>query len=106
MRAGPLDRRVTIQQPIEAQDSAGAVTLHWADVATVWAQRQDVRAREYVSGNVMLAEVEAVFRLRHRSDVAPRWRLVSEGSTWDITGVTQLGRRDGIELRCVAAQEG
>ena len=47
-----------------------------------------------------------MFRLRHRSDVAPRWRLVSEGSTWDITGVTQLGRRDGIELRCVAAQEG
>lgn len=105
MRAGPLDRRITLQRPIDVQDESGAVTHAWTPVAEIWAQRQDLRAREYVSANTTLAEVEAVFRIRHRDDVAPRWRVLEGGKVFEISGITQLGRRDGLELRCVAAVE-
>lgn len=106
MRAGPLDRRVTLQRPTEVQDAAGAVTLTWADEATVWAGRRDIRAREYVAADTTLADTEAVFTIRWRSDVMPRWRLLEGARIYDITGTAELGRRDGLELRCVAAVEG
>jgi SPP1 family predicted phage head-tail adaptor len=106
MRAGPLDRRVVLQRPTDVQDAAGGITQTWADVATVWAQRQDVRAREFVAANVTLAEVDAVFRIRHRADLAPRWRILADARVFEITGITQLGRLDGLELRCTAVQEG
>ncbi len=103
MRAGPLDRRVTLQRPTEVQSASGEAQVTWADEGTVWAGRRDVRAREFLAGQQTSAEVEAIFTIRWRDDVGPKWRLLEGGKAWDITGIAQLGRRDGLELRCVAA---
>lgn len=103
MLAGTLDRRITLQQPRDVQGPTGDVTQVWDDVAEVWANRRDLSAREYVAAAAVQAEVETVWTIRHRDDVAPRWRVIHGSTTWDITGITaSAARRDFLALRCAA----
>lgn len=106
MPAGRLDRRVTLQRPVEIQDSAGAVTLSWITDVTVWAGRRDIRAREFIAADTTIADTEAVFTIRWHSAVRVRWRLLENDRSYDITGIAEIGRREGLELRCVAVVEG
>ena len=98
MRAGALDRRAQLQRPTLAQDSFGQPVETWTDVATVWAQKVPVRGAERFTDAQLDAQLEATFRIRHRSDVAPLWRLTCEGTAYDVTAVLELGRREGLEL--------
>lgn len=106
MLAGPLDRRATLRRPgAPARSAAGDAAVPFAEVATVWAGKRDVRGRELLAGGAPLAEVETVITIRHRLDVRPSWRVLLEGREFDITGITEIGRREGLELRCVAVAE-
>ncbi|WP_291295818.1 phage head closure protein [Elioraea sp.] len=104
MRAGRLDRRVTLQRPTDVQDASGTVTQTWADAADVWAGRRDPRGREYVAAQALQAEVETLYTIRHHDDAVPtpRWRLIDGGRVYDIRSVAEIGRREGYELRCTA----
>jgi SPP1 family predicted phage head-tail adaptor len=101
MQAGPLDRRVTLQAPITSQDSAGQALRAWSTLGDCWAQRIDARGREALAAGAVGAVLETVWRIRWRSDLTEACRLVFEGEAWDIQSIGQLGRRDGLELRCV-----
>lgn len=46
VNAGDLRHRVTLQQPSESQDEFGAVTLTWADVATLYALVEEQQGTE------------------------------------------------------------
>lgn len=99
MRAGRLDRRVTIQARTAAQNSAhGETTYTWADVATVWAAVQDLRGREYFAAQQEQAEVSTRFTMRWRTGVTVLNRLVYDGKTYNIRQVAELGRRAGLEI--------
>lgn len=106
MQAGRLDRRVTLQRPVEGRSAAGDATTTWQDVATIWAGRQDARGREYFAAAAVQAELETLFRIRWRPDVVASWRLLCDGAAYDIQSVAEIGRRDGLELRCLRREEG
>lgn len=106
MLAGPLDRRVTLQQPVQgARTAAGDASITYADVATVWASKRDMRGREMVAGGAQISEVDTLITIRWRDDVRPAWRVLLEGRTYDIEYPAEIGRRDGLELRCVAVAD-
>lgn len=103
MRAGKMDRRVTIQSRSTAADAQGQQIETWTAVATVWASKRDLRGREYFAAQAVNADVNTVFEIRHRTDVTVLHRVVCEGVTYDIQQVSEIGRRDGLSLICRAA---
>ena len=62
LRAGQLNRRITLQRPSSAQDSFGAVQSTWIDVATVWADIQPLSGRELENARRMASEVSQANR--------------------------------------------
>lgn len=108
MRAGNLDRRVTILRvSASTPDGHGGVTLTWAEVATVWAEVRPQNGTErWRSEN---AEVAAVathrFRIRWGQAVTVLDRLRFGGRDWEIIRVDEIGRREGQLIQAMARAE-
>jgi SPP1 family predicted phage head-tail adaptor len=105
MIAGRMDRRAALQQPGVTRSASGDAPVAYTTVATVWAEKRDVRGREVLAGGATLAEMETTILIRWRGDIRPSWRVVLEGRNYDIMGMAELGRRDGLELRCVVVAD-
>ena len=103
IEAGRLDRRATLQSPAPTRGTAGDTIPGWTTVATVWAGKRDVRGREFLAAGATQAEMETVITIRWRSDLTPGWRVQMDGRTYDIQGAAEIGRREGLELRCITA---
>ena len=98
MNIGSLDRRVTIRTFTEAPDASGQPVITWSDLITVAASKRDVTARERFAARQELAQQTSVFRIRHRTDVTVEMRLVYDSKTYDIQGLAELGRREGLDI--------
>jgi SPP1 family predicted phage head-tail adaptor len=103
--AGKLDRQIAIKIATIGADDFGAPTETLADVATVWAEKRDLRGREFYQANADNAEIETVFRIRWRADVSPLNRIAYAGRDYDIVSVAEIGRRDGLEIMAKARAE-
>jgi SPP1 family predicted phage head-tail adaptor len=105
MFAGPLDRRITLQRATTAQDDTGQEVQTWADLATVWASKRDVSDSERVAAAEVSASITTRFQIRWDtlwSDLNPKDRVACDGKTYDIFGVKELGRREGLEITAAA----
>ncbi len=100
MRAGRLDRRVTLQRRVITRDAAGGAIETWTSAFSCWAERRDVRGSERLEAGAEVATHEATFRIRWRAGIDATWRLVEGTVAWDVEGIAELGRRDGLELTC------
>lgn len=102
MRAGRLDRLITIQSFTKAVDAFHQPIETWANLdtnPTVWAERRDLRGREYFQAQQVNAEVTAIYRLRWRGDLTTQMRIVDSGVTYEIVSPPiEIGRREGLEL--------
>lgn len=104
MGAGGLDRRVRLERPVETQDSTGGPVTTWHLVATIWAGKRDVSAREYFSADSQRGEADTAWTIRWRDDVQNKWRLVHGGDVYDIEGFSEVGRRQWLTLFCTRSQ--
>jgi SPP1 family predicted phage head-tail adaptor len=105
MFAGDLDRRVTIQRATVTKNTIGEDAQTWATLTTVWTNVMPIRDAERAENGLINAERASRFQIRwsHRvADVNPKDRLVFDGSTYEIWGVKELGRRVGIEISATA----
>lgn len=102
LKAGDLDQRITLQIRSIVKDAYGQDTITWVDVATVWAQCQALRGREFFAAAQVQQEQTVKVRIRYRSDVTPTWRLLWRGHPYDITAVIPVGRNDLLEIMCTA----
>ena len=101
MQAGQLDQRVTLQSRSVVTDANGQDTITWVDVATVWAQCQALRGREFFAAAQVQQEQTVKVRIRYRADVVQTMRLVWQGRAHDITGVVPVGRKEMLEIMCL-----
>lgn len=101
MNIGQLDQRVTLQSRSVATDGMGQDTITWVDVATVWAQCQALRGREFFAAAQVQQEQTVKVRIRFRDDVNQTMRLMWQGRAHDITGVVPVGRKDMLEIMCM-----
>lgn len=104
MRAGDLDRRITIEQATAGTDDYGAPTQTWATLAQVWAQVKPVRGQEYFAAQQVNARVDTVFKIRHRTDITTAMRISYGSEYYDIQSVLEIGRREGLELMAIVRQ--
>lgn len=102
MNPGEFDQRVTLQSRSVVKDAYGQDTITWTTVAIVWAQVQALRGREFFAAAQVQQEQTVKVRIRYRSDVLTTWRLVWKGVNHDITGVIPVGRKEVLEIMCMA----
>ena len=90
MRAGRLNRRITIQVPTDGQSGTGAVTLTWATFATRWATAEPLAGGEGHKTDQFYAEHGYRFMLRRTTGVLPSMRISWDGRVFDITGIQDI----------------
>ena len=104
IKSRELDRRIAIERATLTDDGFGKVHA-WTPLATVWAKSMPLSDGERWRAGSIGATATHRFRIRYSSQVAdlnPKDRLVFEGRVFDITGVKELGRREGLEITASA----
>jgi head-tail adaptor len=101
MRSGELDRHIDLLARGGAQSATGAVDGDWTPYATgVWAKKKDLANDEGRESDQTVATRRAEFRIYFRDDlsVAHRVRYPSgpNGLQYEITGLEEVGRREGL----------
>lgn len=111
LAAGKLNRRVVIEQPVEARDpNYAAVTRTWAPLATVWAAVEPLQGRELERSRELGSEISLRVRVRYSSTTAgvtSKMRVISGARRYEIQAVInpQDGREE-LHLLCAELQHG
>lgn len=103
MRAGQLNKRVTLQDYTITRASTGEDTKTWFDVGTVWANIEPlgVRWREYFAAQQTVNEVTTRITIRYRADISPRHRFHYQGRYFYVEAIinTDEANRE-LQLLC------
>jgi len=108
MNIGLLDRRVTIEYPVNGQDAQfGTPVVTWTELATVWANVEDAMPSrsEAVKQGLTLARNQTRIRYRYRNDVTSAMRMTVRGTPdrvlQIIGGPAAIGKRNTLsEVMC------
>ncbi|GAB9248269.1 head-tail adaptor protein [Bradyrhizobium diazoefficiens] len=100
MRAGNLDRLIEIQRRSTTIGLGGTVGQTWATFATMRAQllKSDIDDREGARGHA--TDAMLTFRMYYFASLSLNDRLLYEGQPFEITGITEIGRRVGMDVTC------
>ena len=101
MRTALLRKRITLQRRSTANDALGQEVLAWSDVATVFAQVEQLSGRELMTANAEYAENVARITIRFRTDVIEKMRILYGTAVYDITSVSDIdGTRRELQISC------
>ncbi|MDS9467946.1 head-tail adaptor protein [Paracoccus sp. MBLB3053] len=101
MRSGTLIETIRIERATTDINDAGTPVEIWGRVAELRAERVDQSTEEFIRGFGASDEELVIFRARNFDGITPKHRLVWKGQPFNIKQVTPIGRRKGVELRCV-----
>jgi SPP1 family predicted phage head-tail adaptor len=105
MRLGPLDRRVTVQrETVTSTDDLNNPVTAWSDLFDAWASVRFDFEDENVAAQQRYAERVVTFTIRWQSDVKTTDRVLFESDPFNILGIRELGRKDGLELKAKSAK--
>lgn len=104
MRAGKLDRQVTVQRLTETgRNGVNEPLMTWADVAIVWAQQRPDRGSERFAAAQVSGTSVMTFHIRYMDDLSTKDRLIYEGTIFEIIAPPrEIGRRVVTEIDCIA----
>lgn len=105
MRAGLLDRRLTLQRATVADDGFTTSVTGWDDLAVVWGSKTDLSVAETLRAPQIGATVTTRFQIRWSSawsDLNAKDRLSCDGLTYAIVGVQEIQRRRGLTITACA----
>jgi SPP1 family predicted phage head-tail adaptor len=106
MRAGQLNKRITLQQPVHTRSAFNEDVVTYADVGQVWAAIDWGSGRRFESASQLNSEVQGVIRIRYRSDVKPYWRIVYDTRTFEILSIANTKElKVELILNCKEAQD-
>lgn len=108
MRAGKLDRRISIQSKTFSQSDSGEEVVSWGTIATIWAEKIENRGAERFAAKQLTGSSVVTFRFRWSDTTLPitvEHQIVFAGRVYDITDVREIGRHEGIEVDCFAPSE-
>ena len=99
MRAGTLDREITLQHPVSAISFNGTPVIAWSTYATLRAQRIEATTDEYIRGYGASTENIMVFRTRYIDGVTGADQILFEDEPYVIKQIKEIGRRIALEFR-------
>lgn len=104
IRAGDLNRRITLQSAVRAPDGDGGQEKAWADMSPpkAWAQMIPLRGGEAVSHNLLTSGQLWKVTIRFRGDIVPvDCRVIHDGVPHNIRAAQDPdGRRQWIVMTC------
>jgi len=100
VNVGQLDKRLTIQAPVLAQDqTTGEMVNTWSTIAVVWAGIDPVRGKERLMGDQVIGEMDTRIKIRW-SELTNRLttahRGLYQGAVYNFVSLSQknLGKRE------------
>ena len=99
MRAGRLDRRITIQVfslASPAINADGQESGSWVTLANEWAEIMPMGGSEAMRSQQELAQENLIFTIRFR----PEHRILYNSKNYDIISVLEIKRRKGLKMQC------
>lgn len=102
MRAGSLDRKITIERAAEGLDAYGVPQTVWTAITELRAHILRGATEEAMRPHGASTETVTTFRTRYFPGITLADRVVYAGHAHDITEVREIGRRRGLELRTIA----
>lgn len=102
MRSGKLDRLIRIERAAFEDDGMGNQTPIWAKLADMRAEIVQASTQEYMRAYGASDENVIVFRTRFLDGVTNADRILYAGAAFDIKETKEIGRRNGLEIRCVS----
>lgn len=104
IRAGSLNRRVTIEKRSSTRDAGGQLVDVWTEYATVWANVITQAgigfvSQQFVAGGAERNRATMSFRIRYRTDITADMRIKHQGAYYEIHAVLpDLDRREYVDL--------
>jgi SPP1 family predicted phage head-tail adaptor len=101
MRAGSLNRLVTIKRPVTGQDAAGQPLLDKVEVATVWANVRYMTGSESIRSDKDTSIVKASIRIRRRTDLNAGMEVHLGSTVYEIKAILpDEESRERVDLVC------
>lgn len=102
MRAGTLNRRVTILKPGPSVDEIGQpIDSGPVEVAKVWANVLYTSGLETIKGGAETSVTKASIRIRYRTDIDASMTVLHGSTTYQIKAVLpDEARREYLDLVC------
>lgn len=101
MRAGKLDRRITIQSKSVVRDAYGEPIINsWSTFLSTWSRPVQKDGREQTADNNRSTDRVVHFRVRYNSTITREMRVIWEGLYYKIEDLKELGREDGLIIQC------
>lgn len=108
MRAGALDRKVTVQSRTVTQDpNYGSEVEVWGTFATAWVRFDETGGQEQERNNREFTSRNAVVQMRFIDGINADMRLIEpNGSIWQILNVSMKKRRADLRLEVIEYARG
>lgn len=102
MRIGMLNRQVSLQRKVLAQDQeTEALVESWVEVAKVWANVRYLNGTETIKAATPTSIAKASIKIRFRKDVEATWRAVDGAVIFNILNVLPDAEgREHVFLAC------
>ena len=103
MRAGKLQARVQIERLQELVADNGTVRKVWLPVLMTRAEVRESSITEFLTDEMIGDKARAVFLIRYPFEsITTADRLSYAGKLWNVVGLSEIGRRRGLEIRAEA----
>lgn len=103
MEAGKLKHLVELQRSVETLTPSRKVTTTWTTYARGKAELRQAGINEFLRDGIEGTNRSGVFIIRWLSGVALSDRLLCDGRIWNIVELAEIGNRQGLQIRVVAA---
>jgi len=102
LRAGDLNRRITIQMRRPGRNELGEELVSWVDLAAdVPAGLLVLSGKEYAVSSGEISRAQVSMRVRWRTDVTAKMRVLYAGGIYNIEAVLpDLAGREYVDLAC------
>ncbi len=102
MRAGLLDKTIVIERVSTTLSAAGVPVETWTPLVTLRAQLVQASTEEFIRQFGASTETAIIFRTYFYDGITLADRVSYAGKYHDIKELTELGRRQGLEIRTQA----
>ena len=104
---GSLDRIISIQANAPSLAADGLPIDNWTNLyINVPAKRVWQSGAEPVEAGKETTKQSATYTIRYASGISPKCRMVEGDTYYQITSVTELGRRQGLQLEVIEIEGG
>ncbi len=104
--SGDLNQRIVFQQRDPNTNALREQSKAWIDYTPdgVWAQVMPLRVRDRFQADQQHSEIDVVFRIRRRTDITDKMRIIWDGAPYDIQGRPKnvKGKNAFLDIECIS----